>query len=59
MNPEESSLSIAISKFTEKKARLAYGNLHNVKVCWLSTIYDKINFKKKILKILIFYFFQD
>ncbi len=46
----KSSLSIAISKFTEKKAKLAYGNLHNVKVCWLSTIYDKINFKKKNTK---------
>ena len=44
---KNSALSIAISKFTQKKANLTYGKLKKVKVCWLSTIYDKIIFKKK------------
>ena len=44
---KNSSLSIAISNFTKKKANLTYGKLKNIKVCWLSTIYDKIYFTKK------------
>ncbi len=44
---KKSSLSIAISNFTKKKADNSHGKLKNVKVCWLSTIYDKINFTKK------------
>ena len=51
---KNSSLSIAISNFTKKKLTLLYGKLKNIKVCWLSTIYDKIYFTKKKKK---FHFF--
>ena len=51
---KNSSLSIAISNFTKKKANLTYGKLKNIKVCWLSTIYDKIYFTKKKKKFQFF-----
>ncbi|MDC3030215.1 glycosyltransferase [Candidatus Pelagibacter sp.] len=44
---KKSSLSIAISNFTRKKANDSHGKLENVKVCWLSTIYNKVTFVKK------------
>lgn len=44
---KDSALSIAISNFTKHKALKTHGALRNVKVCWLSTIYDEIKFVKK------------
>ncbi|AAZ21380.1 glycosyltransferase [Candidatus Pelagibacter communis] len=44
---KNSALSIAISNFTKHKALTTHGTLKNVKVCWLSTIYDEIKFVKK------------
>jgi phosphatidyl-myo-inositol dimannoside synthase len=44
---KNSALSIAISNFTKHKALSTHGTLKNVKVCWLSTIYDEIKFVKK------------
>jgi len=55
---KNSALSIAISNFTKHKAIKTHGKIKNVKVCWLSTIYDEIKFVKKKRKTLIFYFYQ-
>jgi len=44
---KNSALSIAISNFTKHKAIKTHGKIKNVKVCWLSTIYDEIKFVKK------------
>lgn len=44
---KDSALSIAISNFTKHKALKTHGALRNIKVCWLSTIYDEIKFVKK------------
>lgn len=44
---KNSALSIAISNFTKHRALTTHGTLKNVKVCWLSTIYDEIKFVKK------------
>ena len=43
---KKSKLSISISQFTKVKAESIHGKLKNVKICWLSTLYDKINFHK-------------
>jgi len=43
---KNSKLSISISKFTKTKTEIIHGKLKNIKICWLSTLYNKINFHK-------------